>query len=194
MVTRGIITAKTGCEKMKLTSVQRVAVDGMLCALGVVGRVALSALPSVQPVTAIIILTALYIGVWDSVAEAVVIVAVTNMILGVGMWSLYQTTAWVLIGILSAVIFARGRHPLAVLAWGVVCAFGYGAFVSIFSWKAINTGANSSYIAYWLAGLPMDGYHAVGNAVFVWFMQPVFERILHSGKGSDSAEKHGEEG
>ena len=172
---------------LRLTRVQRTAVDGMLCALGVVGRVALAALPNVQPVTAIIILTAIYIGVWDSVAAAVVIVLVTNLILGFGVWSLYQMAAWALIGILSALLFRRRRHPLAVTGWSAACGFGFGAFVSVFSWNAISTGAASGYLVYWLAGLPTDAYHAVGNAVFTWFLIPLFERVMRRG----SSEKDG---
>jgi len=166
-------------ERGRQSSARRLAVDGMLCAAAIVGRIALSALPNVQPVTAIIILMAVYIGTWDAAVSAVVIVLITNLILGMGIWSLYQIAAWVLIALLSAALLKKWHPPAALLIWAIVCGFGYGAFVSIFSWRMINTGAAAaSYTAYWLAGLLADAYHAVGNGVFIWFLIPVFEKIL----------------
>ncbi len=163
----------------QLSPVRRIALDGMLCALAIVGRWALGALPNVQPVTVILILMAIYIGIWDSVASAVVIVTVTNMIMGVGIWSLYQMLVWAVIAAVSGLLFKKKHHPVVMLLWCGAMGFVYGAAVSVFSYRTfVTNGGTAGYLAYWLSGLGVDGLHALGNAVFVWFLQPLFEKLL----------------
>ncbi len=165
-------------KEAKLSPVRRIALDGMLCALAIVGRWALGALPNIQPVTVILILMAIYIGIWDSAASAVVIVTVTNMIMGIGIWSLYQMFAWALIGVVSGLLFKKYHPPLLILLWSGAMGFVYGFTVSIFAYRSfVTNGGTGGLIAYWLSGLPFDGFHALGNAVFVWFLQPVFAKL-----------------
>lgn len=160
------------------SNVRRLAVDGMLCAAAIVGRIALGALPNVQPVTAILILMAVYIGIWDSTVSAVVITLVTNAYMGLGAWSLYQMAAWAAIAVISGLLFKKHHHPVVMLIWAVFCGFAYGAAVSVFSWNTLSTGTGAGgYAAYWLSGLLFDGYHALGNAVFIWLLQPLFEKL-----------------
>ncbi len=162
-----------------LSPVRRIALDGMLCALAIVGRWALGALPNIQPVTVILILMAVYIGLWDSAASAVVVVTVTNMIMGIGIWSLYQMFVWAVIAVVSGILLKKHHHPLVMLLWSAAMGFVYGFAISLFSYRTFAAnGGTSGFIAYWISGLTFDGFHALGNAVFVWFLQPVFEKLL----------------
>lgn len=167
----------------KLSPVKRIALDGMLCALAIIGRWALGALPNVQPVTVILILMAIYIGLWDSVASAVVVVTVTNMIMGVGIWSLYQMLVWALIAVVSGLLFKKHHHPLVMLVWCALMGYVYGFTVSIFSYRTFATnGGTAGFLAYWISGLGVDSLHALGNAVFVWFLQPLFAKLTEAAK------------
>lgn len=159
--------------------IQRIAADGMLCAVAIVGRIALTALPNVQPVTVILILMAVYIGLWDAAVSSFVIVLVTNLYLGMGIWSVYQIITWCAIAVISGLLFRKKHGQFLMLGWAVLCGFIYGAVISVMSCRTIYTGAAAgTYLAYWLSGLLFDGYHAVGNALFMWFLQPVFERLV----------------
>ncbi len=172
-------------RKAGLSPVGRIALDGMLCALAIVGRWAFGALPNIQPVTVILILMAIYIGIWDSAASAIVIVTVTNMIMGIGIWSLYQMFVWAVIGIASGLLFKKYHPPLLMLLWSGAMGFVYGFLVSLFAYRSFATnGGTEGLIAYWISGLPFDGFHALGNAVFVWFLQPVFAKLIERAKKS----------
>lgn len=169
----------------KISTVRRIALDGMLCALAIVGRWALGALPNVQPVTVILILMAIYVGLWDSVASAVVIVTVTNMIMGIGVWSLYQMLVWAAIAVLSGLLFKKRHHPIVMLIWSALMGYVYGFAVSLFSYRTFATnGGTGGFLVYWISGLGVDSLHALGNAVFVWFLQPLFEKIVNLAKVS----------
>lgn len=167
---------KLNKETLKSSPALRAAVDGMLCAAAVVGRLALGFVPNVQPVTAILILMGAYIGVCDAAISAVVIVVVTNLLLGTGIWSIWQMIVWAAIGVISGIIFRKGKNPILMLIWAVASGYIYGAVISIWSWNAI-TASSGGYVAYWLAGLPYDTYHALGNGVFIWFLQPIFAKF-----------------
>ncbi len=159
--------------------IRRIAADGMLCAAAIVGRIALNALPNVQPVTVILILMAAYIGTWDAVISSFVIVIVTNLYLGMGIWSVYQIIAWAVIALVSGLLFRKKRRQFLMLGWAVFCGFFYGAVISVFSCRTIYAGPSAgTYLAYWLSGLLFDGYHAIGNALFIWFLQPLFDRLM----------------
>jgi len=97
------MSGKTHTETTLRSSVgiRRIAADGMLCAAAIVGRIALTALPNVQPVTVILILIASYIGIWDAIISAVVIVLVTNLYMGMGIWTIYQIITWAAIAVIS---------------------------------------------------------------------------------------------
>jgi len=165
-------------KAVRMSSIQRIAVDGMLCAVAIVGRIALTALPNVQPVTVILILMAIYIGTWDAVISAGVIVLVTNLYMGMGLWTVYQIIAWGIIALVSGLLFKKHHNPFLMLGWAILCGFFYGAVISVMSCRTIYAGPNAgTYLAYWLSGLLYDGYHAVGNALFIWFLQPLFERL-----------------
>lgn len=162
----------------RLSGTYRVAALGMLCAAAIVGRIALSSLPSVQPVTAIVILTAAFIGLWEAEAAVFVIVMVTNMILGMGVWTFYQLAAWGIIAALSWVMFRHRRNPVLMLLWAVFAGYGYGAFVSIWSFRTLLGTSAGGYIEYWISGLSVDTCHALSNAVFLWFLLPLFRRFF----------------
>lgn len=173
-------TGKSTLRTASSKRIQRIAIDGMLCAVAIVGRIALTVLPNVQPVTAILILMAAYIGAWDAVLSAVVIVLVTNLYMGMGIWSIFQVVAWGAITLISYFLFRRKQNQWLMLGWAVLAGFIYGAVISTMSCRTLYAGGGAgTYLAYWLSGLLYDGYHAVGNAVFIWFLQPLFERIFN---------------
>lgn len=163
---------------LKKNKALHITVIAMLCALAVAGRIVLSSVPNVQPVTAILILTAIYIGTADAVMSSFVIVITTNLILSHGIWSLYQFFAWAIIGIISGILFKKVKNPYLIIIWAFIAGYFYGAFVSVFSYKTFINYGGGGYVAYWISGLPCDTYHAFGNAVFVWFLYPIFNKLF----------------
>lgn len=158
--------------------VHRAALLGMLCALGIVSRIAMSALPNIQPVTAIIILTAAYIGMLDAAMLTAGIVLATNMYLGMGMWTLWQLLAWCVIALVSRLLFARRKNAWGLLVWAIASGYIYSAVISAGTFSMTFAGGQvGGYLTYWLSGLLFDSYHAVGNGVFIWFLLPLFKRI-----------------
>ncbi len=147
----------------------------MLIALSVVGRVVFTFIPNVQPTTAIIIITSLFLGPIYGVVVAAFSAILSNLVMGMGLWTIGQIIAWGLIGLLSGVLRKyRERIPVLVLAiYAVFCGFLYGFVISVplylFSGK---------FLAYYIAGLPFDMSHAIGNGAFFLILYPILRLLF----------------
>lgn len=142
----------------------RLTLISCLAALAVVGRVGLRFIPNVQPVTAIIILSGYFLGPGSAILLAVVSTYISNLLLGMGIWTIWQIVAWVMIaglaGIIKALKIAKPLFLLIIL--GCLAGFIYGLFFSI-----VNYLVTGSFWPYYFAGLPFDLTHAISNVIFI---------------------------
>ncbi|WP_347862827.1 ECF transporter S component [Salimicrobium sp. PL1-032A] len=147
----------------------------MLAAVAVVGRIAFAAVPNAQPVTAIIILTGFWMGPLAAVIMAFLTTFLTNMVLGMGIWSLWQIIAWGSIGIGAGIL---GKLLPKVPVWGLsIYGFMSGLFFGVvmaLTMRAIG----QPFWGYLLASLPFDLMHAVSNFVFILVFYTVFESLF----------------
>jgi energy-coupling factor transport system substrate-specific component len=145
----------------------------MLATLAVVGRLYLQLIPNVQPVTAIIIICSMLLGIRKAVSLAVVSTIVSNLVLGMGIWTLWQIIAWSLIAILFG-FMGKLRLPLPVNALlAGVSGLVYGLIISIPNYIFFG-----NFWIYYLAGLSFDISHAIGNVIFFTILYPVIKAIF----------------
>ncbi|KMJ59796.1 metal ABC transporter permease [Bacillus sp. LL01] len=156
---------------------KKIALLGMLIALCVVGRIAFSSVPNVQPVTAIIIICAFWMGPLAGVILAVGTTFATNLVLGSGMWTITQIFAWSVIGLLSGAIGIWFKKiPVFLLSlYAGLCGLFFGL---VFSIQNMVVGG-VPFLPYYLAGLPFDINHAVGNVVFFIVLYPILSKLLN---------------
>ncbi|MBA2173832.1 ECF transporter S component [Halobacillus locisalis] len=147
----------------------------MLAALAVAGRVALSQFPNIQPVTAIIILTGFWLGPSAGIVMALLTTFVSNMVLGTGVWTIWQIIAWSLIGVGAGVLGKVWKTtPTWILSvYGALSGFFFGMIISL-----TMRAAGQPFWAYYLAGLPFDINHAVSNSVFILVLSPVLAKLF----------------
>ncbi|MFS0822909.1 ECF transporter S component [Bacillus sp. 1P02SD] len=156
-------------------SVKNLTFLSMLIALSVVGRIMFTFLPNVQPTTAIIIIASLFLGPIYGVVVAVLSSVLSNLVMGMGLWTVGQIFAWGIIGLISGALRKyRDRIPVVVLViYAVFCGFLYGLVISmplyLFSGK---------FFAYYIAGLPFDMSHAIGNGVFFLILYPILRLLF----------------
>ncbi|WP_181349976.1 ECF transporter S component [Thalassobacillus sp. CUG 92003] len=147
----------------------------MLAALAVAGRFMLAGLPNIQPVTAIIILTGFWMGPLAAVCVAALTTFLSNVLLGMGPWVVWQGTAWILIGAGAGLL---GHYRAHVPFWGLSI---YGAMSGFFFGLVLSLtmrAAGQPFWGYYLAGLPFDGYHALSNAGFILVLAPLVQRLF----------------
>lgn len=147
----------------------------IFAALGVVGRYVFSFLPNVQPVTALIIVCGILIGPGSALLLSLIITFLSNIFLGMGIWTIWQVISWGLIGVISGFIGKIFRQiPIYMIALiAIISGYFYGFIISLTTYQL--TG---KFWPYYILGLPFDTYHAIGNAVFIILLYPMITFLL----------------
>ena len=148
-------------HKSKLTLAQ-IALFGMLGAMTFGAKVAMSGLPNIEPVSLFVMVFAVVFG-WKCLYPIYVYVVMEFLIFPGGFWNINYLYVWLILAVV-AIFLRKYRHPLCWalisgtfgMAFGLLCAPVY-AFVGGGGW-------NYAW-RWWLAGLPYDIPHAVGNFV-----------------------------
>ena len=150
----------------------------LLGAFAVSGRVLLDPIPNVQPVTVIVLLAGIHFGAPRAIALAAAVALCSNVLLGHGLWSLYQAVGWSAVGVAGAALSNRlyvdGRMAIrALAALAAVSAFAFDWIVSL---SALHSLSSEVFLIYLMAGIPYDLLHAAGNVAFVaWLANPLSE-------------------
>lgn len=151
----------------------------MLTALASVGRIYANVLfpflPNMQPMTSVIIICALLLGPAAGVIIAVLSTLLSNMILGMGLWTLWQMLAWGLIGLTFGLIGKLWINPplIVMTAASVLTGYVYGILISL-----PNVFIMEHFLAYYLAGVSFDTMHAIGNGIFFFILYPVLRKLF----------------
>lgn len=163
-------------------NVKRIALLAILTAFITVGRVAfaLPILPNIQPMTALLILIALNIGVIDGLVVSVLSMLLTNLMISMGPWTLFQMLSFAVIILITGILkyfysFGSLRNRLFFSIWALLAGYIYGFIISILSYYLYGM---SNFVVYYLNGLPFDTLHGVGNLIFFLILEPILVPII----------------
>ena len=155
---------------------RRVVLGGLLGALLVVCKEVLAPLPGIEPVTPLILFYGMELPALGPWAIAVFVV-LQFLLYGFGMWSWGYLYIWALLYLL-----ARLLHSMdSALGWALVAgAFGLG-FGALFTPVYFLVQGPGGALAWWLAGIPTDVAHCLGNFVVMLGLyrplRPLFRRL-----------------
>lgn len=158
---------------------RRMSLIAMLSSLSFVGRMMFTFLPNVQPMTVIILIVAMYLGTYDGWLVAIISILISNLYLGMGVWTLAQIASFsvliLIVHICKKINLSIRYYPIVSLFMG----FTYGFVISLvqapfFGWV--------SFFPYWISGLSYDLNHAVGNYLFFIILHPPLSRVLKNQK------------
>lgn len=154
-------------------TITQIATMGVLGAILLVGQLAMSPLPNIEPVTTLIII---YTLTYKKKAffSIYVFVLLEGLIFGFGIWWGSYLYIWSLLALLVLAL-----HKLdSALLWAVVSgAFGllFGALCAI---PYLISGGAGAAFAYWTAGIPYDVLHCGGNFVLTLVLYKPLLRLL----------------
>ena len=164
-----------GFEKETASS-RRTVLVAVLIALSVVGRM----IPLFKPITAITVLSAIYLGAESGFTVGALSALISNFYFGQGPWTPFQMLAWGLIGLFAAWLSRplRKSHTL-LLIYGLLSAILYSALMDVWTvlW-ASQTITSSIYLAALLTALPHTILYAVSNVIFLALLAKPFGEKL----------------
>ena len=170
-------------KNTSIFSIRKITLIALLSTLAYIGRLLFSWIPNVQPVTVILLIINLEMGLVEGILTASLSMILSNIFLGMGPWTLYQIASFAIVILVFSCLkpFWRQtwKQPLLKLAFYTIMAgltgYLYGFVISIFSVYFYHI---PKFWVYYLQGLPFDTLHALGNIAFWILLSPLLPRII----------------
>ena len=171
MACMALLVFLTGFEKRK-TGGRRMVIVSVMTALCIVGRF----IPLFKPVTALTVLTAMYLGGEAGFLTGALSAALSNFYFGQGPWTPFQMLAWGFIGLIAGWLAnPLKKHRALLLSFGVAAGMVYSLIMDVWNvlWYAGSLDW-SLYAASVATALPHTILYAVSNFVFLYFLARPF--------------------
>lgn len=158
---------------LKLT-IKEIVLIGLMVATLEAGKIALSFLPNIEIVSLLIALYTIIFG--RKILYAVfVFVVIECLVWGFGLWSIMYFYIWPLLALISYLF----RNQKSVWFWSILLAIYGLIFGALCSIVYLFAGGFSGAISWWIAGIPYDIIHCVGNfAVTLVLYKPLSKVLL----------------
>ncbi len=156
----------------RVNNTRKLIIIAVMTALSVVGRFLFALVPGFKPVTAIVVLTAVFFGGEAGFLTGALSAVLSNFMFGQGPWTPFQMLAWGMIGLLAGLLSKRLRKSRILLAvYGIFAGVAFSMIMDI--WTVVwydNSFQPALYIAALISSLPYTLMYAVSNVVFLLAM------------------------
>lgn len=164
-------------------SARELAVLAVMIAMAVAARAAFYALPSVKPLGAIVVVTAVCLGPQTGFLTGAAAMLVSNFIFGQGQWTPFQMLGMGAVGLAAGYLFRiralRENRVLLALCSGLLCLVLYGGIVDLSTVLIYSDGlTREKVLAVYATGLPFNLIHAgTMAAVLLIAGKPLIEKL-----------------
>ena len=156
----------------KATGSRRLVIVSVMTALCFAGRF----IPFLKPISALTIITALYLGGEAGFLVGAMSAVLSNFYFGQGPWTAFQMLAWGMTGLFAG-IFAEPlkRRKWLLLVYGALAGVGYSFFMDI--WTVLWYGEGFSfklYLGALFTAIPYTASYAASNVLFLALLAKPF--------------------
>ena len=182
-----IIIAFVSCAAFYLAyekregSIRRMVMIAVMTAITVTGRLIFGVVPGFKPMSAIIILTGIFMGPECGFLVGSLSAVTSNVFFGQGPWTPFQMLTWGVIGLLSGLPGIRkvlhSRGPLII--WGMLMGMLYSGIMDI--WTVLDLTGTWTWKRYVMAlgtAVPYIIAYMSSNVVFLMVgLKPIGEKL-----------------
>ena len=160
----------------KTTGSRRLVIVSVMTALCFAGRF----IPFLKPISALTIITALYLGGEAGFLVGAMTAVLTNFYFGQGPWTAFQMLAWGLIGFIAGLLAEPLKRKKALLLiYGALAGVGYSLIMDIWTvlWYAEGFSVKL-YLGAIVTAIPYTLSYAVSNVLFLAVLaKPLGEKL-----------------
>jgi len=157
----------------KKSDIRVIVIITVMASLAILGRIVFAPFPGVKPVSAIIILCAVYMGREAGFLTGVLTAAVSNFYFGHGPWTALQMLVWGLVGFFAGVLSRPlSKSKVALCVYGFLSGAAFSLLMDV--WTVVWMSEGISFEGYGKVVLYAVGFTAVyslSNAVFLLIMK-----------------------
>ena len=163
-----LVLFSCGFERRR-TGARRMILVAAMTALSVAGRFVFGALPFFKPITAMVVITAIYIGPEAGFLTGALSAVISNFYFGQGPWTPFQMLSWGLIGLFAGLLARPLKKSRALLSiYGLFAGAAYSIIMDVWTVLWYNGGFSAElYAAALAAALPITAAYAISNVVFL---------------------------
>lgn len=155
-------------------SIRELALFALLGGLTFAAKLAMAALPNLEPVTLLVMLFAVTFG-RRAVYPITVYVLLEFTLFGLHLWSICYLYIWAI----PAVLAWRLRHMTHPVGWAVLAASFGLAFGALCIPVYLPVLGPSGALGWWLSGIPFDLLHCGGNGALALALFQPLRTLLH---------------
>ena len=162
------------------TRVKEMMIIAVMVSLAVVGRIIFTPLPGFKPVTAIVVITAMYFGGEAGFLTGALSAVISDFYFGQGPWTPFQMFVWGLLGFIAGVIsnpLKRSRILLGV--YGIISGVLFSLLMDVWTvlwWDGSFT--LTRYLAATVSAARFTVVYAVSNVIFLLLLQkPIGKKL-----------------
>lgn len=159
---------------MKFTVRELVSLS-LMAALMTACKELMAFLPNIEPVTLLLMCTALVYG-WKAMYPCYVFILLEGLLYGFGWWFFFYLYVW---AILVAAVCLLRRVNRSWVIWAVVAGMFGLLFGPLSALQSLIVGGWQMAFSYWISGIPFDIAHCVGNAVLCALLLKPLTTLMH---------------
>ena len=166
-------------EKGRLTP-RRIVLLAVMTSLSVVSRIVFAPLPHFKPVTAMTMISGVYLGPVCGFVSGVLTALISNFYFGQGLYTPYQMVAWGLIGLISALLSKPLKRSLPLaLIFAALSGVFYSLVMDLWTVIGMDEGFNlSRYGAAIFSSLPITAIYCISNVLFTLLLfKPIGKKL-----------------
>ena len=164
-----------GFERKKIGA-RRLVLVAVMTGLSVAGRF----IPLFKPVTALCILTGIYLGAESGFLVGALSALLSNFSFGQGPWTAFQMLAWGMIGLVAGYLAGPlKKHRWLLLVFGLLSGVLYSLLMDVWTVLWMDDGFHGGlYLGAMAAALPHTVLYALSNVAFLWLLaKPIGEKL-----------------
>ncbi len=175
-----VVTAFLACIPFFLSFERRkpmareVVLISVMVAFSVAGRVVFAAVPFFKPVTAVVIVAAMYFGPQAGFMTGAMSALISNIWFGQGAWTPFQMLCWGFIGWGAGMLNRRGwlEKSLPLCIYGAFSGALYSLVMDLWTVLSVDgTFSLSRWLAVVISSLPIMGVYCVSNVIFLLLLR-----------------------
>lgn len=153
--------------------IREIALFSVLGTMTFAAKMAMAQLPNIEPVSLLVMLFAVCFG-WKALYAVYLYVLLEFAMWGFGLWSFCYLYVWLILFALARLL-RRMQSPLLWAALSGCFGLLFGALCALVYWI---TGGWAAAVSWWIAGIPMDLVHGIGNFfIALVLFQPLRTRL-----------------
>ncbi len=160
--------------------VKRLILIAIMVALSVAGRMLFAPLQHFKPVTALVIITAMYFGSEAGFLTGALSAVLSNFYFGQGPWTPFQMFSWGMIGFFSGLLAKLLRRSrIALCIWGGIGGVLYSFLMDIWTVLWADGYFNlPRYFAAIASAVPVTAVYVVSNILFLLVLAKPIGKLL----------------